>query len=323
MVQGKEKVVSYKVHDKVAVPREEWYVKENTHEPTFTNDEYDRLVNLLSRSMRTANGEGQVHLFSGYLRCGDCGKALQRRTAKGHVYYACRTYTEKSREKCSKHTVAEVELKEVILAVLRIQIGMADLSLCGNGKCVQENIDYIVRSTNSDVNKVGDHKALVRVVNTEVDHKTIRGAGIAGGTNCDLFQYLDKRIAEQKKELNKIEELSDGLYIDWKSGEITIDDFRRMKAKFNEQILRIHTVITNLEEEKQQSSQVKSAKTAAFELFLQNKNITKLDRNILTELTEMIYVYEQRRIAIGFNYRDIQAEQTSIKPRYDTGALIH
>jgi hypothetical protein len=266
MVQGKEKVVSYKVHDKVAVPREEWYVKENTHEPTFTNDEYDRLVNLLSRSMRTANREGQVHLFSGYLRCGDCGKALQRRTAKGHVYYACRTYTEKSREKCSKHTVPEVGLEEVILAVLRLQIGLADLSKC-------------------------DLKVLNRAVVTE-------------GTNGDSFKYLDKRIAEQKKRLIKIEELSDGLYIDWKSGEITIDDYRRMKARFDEQIIRIQTVIMNLEEEKQQMTQTDSNKAAALEEFLHHKNISKLDRSILIELTEMIYVYEYQKIVIQFTYRN-------------------
>ena len=32
MVQGKQRVVSYKVHDRVPVPEEEWFVKENTHE---------------------------------------------------------------------------------------------------------------------------------------------------------------------------------------------------------------------------------------------------------------------------------------------------
>jgi hypothetical protein len=207
---------------------------------------------------------------------------LQRRTAKGHVYYACRTYTEKSREKCSKHTVAEVDLKELILAVLRLQIGLAEL-----------------------------------------DHKVINVMGGEEGANGDLFKYLGKRIAEQKKELCKIEELSDGLYIDWKSGEITKDEYRRMKVRFDEQILRIQTVITNLEEEKQQTVQADRNKSAAFEEIQHHKNITKLDRSILTELTEMIYVYEKRKIAVWFNYKDIQVEHISTKPRYDTEALIH
>jgi DNA invertase Pin-like site-specific DNA recombinase len=259
MVQGKEKVVSYKVHDKVAVPREEWVVKENTHEPTFTNEEYDKLVNLLNRRMRTANGKGLLHLFSGYLRCGDCGKALQRRTAKGHVYYACRTYTDKSRDRCSKHAAAEVELEEVILAVLRIQIGLAELSECKGALSENEKASYHIGQ-------------------------------------------LEARIAKQKKELNKTKALSDGLYIDWKLGVITIDDYRRMKIRFDEQILRIQTVITNLEEEKQQAAQTDSNEATALEEFLYHKNIIKLDRSILTELTEMIYVYEYRKIVIQFTY---------------------
>ncbi|MDR0974587.1 MAG: recombinase family protein, partial [Ruminococcus sp.] len=93
MVQGKQRVVSYKVHDKVAVPEDEWIVKENTHEPTFTQDEYNRVERLLLRDTRTANGSRTLHLFSGFMRCFDCDKALERRCAKGYVYYACRTYT--------------------------------------------------------------------------------------------------------------------------------------------------------------------------------------------------------------------------------------
>ena len=33
MVQGKQTVISYKVHDKVAVPEEDWYMVPDTHEP--------------------------------------------------------------------------------------------------------------------------------------------------------------------------------------------------------------------------------------------------------------------------------------------------
>jgi hypothetical protein len=280
MVQGKEKVVSYKVHDKVAVPREEWVVKENTHEPTFTKDEYDRLVNLLSRSMRTANGKGQVYLFSGYLRCGDCGKALQRRTAKGHVYYACRTYTEKSREKCSKHTVAEADLREMILAVLRLQIGLADLSKCGMVEYGKKDERYALSTISLECDKSPDGNERA----------------------SDSTRRLEARITEEKKKIERLESMSDGLYIDWKSEEITIDEYRRMKVRFKDQISRIQEIITKLEEEKQQSSQKNSAKTAALELFLHNKNIIKLDRSILTELTEMIYVYEYRKIVIQFAY---------------------
>jgi hypothetical protein len=110
------------------------------------------------------------------------------------------------------------------------------------------------------------------------------------------------KIIEHKKEIEKLERLSDGLYADWKSGEITIDEYRRMKVRFEDQIRRMQEIITNLEEEKQQRLQVDIDKTSTIEEFLRHKNITKLDRSILIEMTDMIYVYEYRKIVIQFRY---------------------
>lgn len=53
MIQGKQRVVSYKVHDKVSVPEDEWFIKENTHEATFTQEEYDTLSRMLAKDTRT------------------------------------------------------------------------------------------------------------------------------------------------------------------------------------------------------------------------------------------------------------------------------
>ncbi|MDR0991775.1 MAG: recombinase family protein, partial [Ruminococcus sp.] len=63
MVQGRNRIVSYKVHDQIRVPENEWIIKENTHEPTFTQGEYETLMSLLRRDTRNANTERKVHLF--------------------------------------------------------------------------------------------------------------------------------------------------------------------------------------------------------------------------------------------------------------------
>ena len=43
---------------------------------------------------------------------------------------------------------------------------------------------------------------------------------------------LDKLLKTQEQELHKITNLCDNLYIDWKSGDLTRDEYHRMKAKF-------------------------------------------------------------------------------------------
>jgi len=126
MVQGRQRVVSYKVHDRISVPEDEWFVVHNTHEATFTQEEYDTLVRLLERDTRTPNGGRTVHLFSGFVRCSDCKKALHRKTSTGITYYFCRTYSEKSKEKCTKHSIREDLLANAVLAAIRVQIALLD-----------------------------------------------------------------------------------------------------------------------------------------------------------------------------------------------------
>ena len=122
MVQGKNRIVSYKIHDQIRVPEDEWFVKENTHEPTFSQEDYDTLIRMLKRDTRTANDNRQVYLFSGFLKCRDCGKALGRKSAKGITYYCCRTYTEKSKTACTKHSIRLDILERGVLVAIQTQI---------------------------------------------------------------------------------------------------------------------------------------------------------------------------------------------------------
>ena len=91
MVQGKQRVVSYKVHDRVTTSPNEWFIKENTHAPTFTQEEFDTAQRLLQRDTCTPAGGRKVYLFGGFVRCADCKKALRRNPSKGFAYYMCRT----------------------------------------------------------------------------------------------------------------------------------------------------------------------------------------------------------------------------------------
>lgn len=93
---------------------------------TASREEYAALERVLRRDTRTANGEGTVHLFSGFLRCFDCGKALQRKSANGRVYYACRTYTEKSSRRCTRHSIRLDVLEVAVLESVQAQVALLD-----------------------------------------------------------------------------------------------------------------------------------------------------------------------------------------------------
>lgn len=114
LVQGRQRVISYKVHQTQSVPPEEWYVVEGTHPPLVSPAVWARAAELAQQRTRRAPGRGEVHLFAGLLRCADCGRAMSRKTARGIVYYTCSTYRRKSKTACSKHTLREDALRRTV-----------------------------------------------------------------------------------------------------------------------------------------------------------------------------------------------------------------
>ena len=106
LAQGRSRVKSYKVHQIEAVPREEWVEVAGTHEAIIDYETFDKVQALLQRDTRTSPKGREVHLFSGFLKCADCGRAITRCVGKNNnVYYSCSTYKNRSRTACTMHSI--------------------------------------------------------------------------------------------------------------------------------------------------------------------------------------------------------------------------
>lgn len=125
MVQGRQRVKSYKIHTQEQVPENEWYIVENTHEPIIERPIFEKVQELLKRDTRTAPQKKKLYLFSGFLRCADCGKAMSRSQVKGTVYYFCRTYKDRSKTACTKHSIKHNRLEAAVLYAIQQQVYLA------------------------------------------------------------------------------------------------------------------------------------------------------------------------------------------------------
>ena len=127
MVQGVNQTVSYKVHDCKAVPREDWIIVENTHEPIIDKETFDRAQSLFNRHIRSSPVTKQTDLFSGLVRCADCGAVMSKKTNKlpygTYRYYKCST--KRKQGKCSNHTIRIDKLEKVVLTYLQKMIELA------------------------------------------------------------------------------------------------------------------------------------------------------------------------------------------------------
>ncbi len=79
MVQGKTRKVN---HHKLPVPRQEWIVVRNTHEPIISREMFDQTQRVLAEEAEKRAQKAKTpytpNLFQGKLFCMECGKPLHR-----------------------------------------------------------------------------------------------------------------------------------------------------------------------------------------------------------------------------------------------------
>ena len=125
LVQGRRRVKSYKVHQIEAVPEEEWVRVSDTHEAIIDRETFEKVQALSKRDTRTAPRKKELHLFSGFLRCADCGKSVTRSQSGQSYRYLCSTYKNRSRTACTMHAIKHERLEAAVLFAVRQQVHLA------------------------------------------------------------------------------------------------------------------------------------------------------------------------------------------------------
>lgn len=260
MRQGRQRVISYKVHKRETVPESDWFIKEDVVPPIIDRELFDAAQELHNRDTRTAPGKKEVYLFSGLLRCPDCGKSMTRHASRGYVYYHCRTKRDKGA--CTKHSIRLDVLEKAVLVTVQKQIELV------------ASLGSIIEEINA-----------APVLNTE-------------------SKRLNALYQLRTKELDKATAFADGLYVDWKSGEIPEDRYRRLKAEYAEKIERLQTEVKHIEDEREVYAQGISPEDPYLTTFLKHRNIQSLSRGLLVELVNTIYIHEGGEVEIDFNFAD-------------------
>ncbi len=125
LAQGKQSTPNHKVKKVFSKPKEEWVRAFDSHEPIISKDDFDLANSLILRDMRVAPNEETVYLFSGVVRCADCGMNMVRKTvprgSKKYIYYVCKNSKQK---KCKSHSVSAKLLEESVTAALKSHINV-------------------------------------------------------------------------------------------------------------------------------------------------------------------------------------------------------
>lgn len=116
---------SYKSKKTCYNPEENWLVFENTHEAIVDADTWAR-VQELRKNKRRPTRTGKTNMFSGIVRCADCGEKLYYCTSRNFEarqdHFVCSTSRLKGKEVCSTHFIRAVVLEQGVLSHMRFVI---------------------------------------------------------------------------------------------------------------------------------------------------------------------------------------------------------
>lgn len=264
MVQGKSRKINYKVKVSREIEPENWIKVEGTHEPIITREMFDCVQNLMKLDTRTSPEKESIYVFSGLLRCGDCGQNMVRRSVrkngKQYFYYHCSTF--KSGEGCSSHNISDVTLQKVVLNAIRNQIALI------------VKADAII----AQIENIPQQQFGIKVLDTQM-----KALGV---------------------EIQKYKDLKSNLYQDMIDGIITREEYRDIKQTFSQKIETAEESVRELERKKKRmlSNEMRTQKW--IEEFKQCQNIKTLDRKVAVMLLNRIVVYSSDRIEIHFNNED-------------------
>lgn len=262
VTQGKRKKIGYKIKKEKRLPIENWIIVENTHPAIIDKEIFNIVQNMISKNKNRRNNLND-YLLTGFLFCKECGHAIGiSKSNDKKRNYCACTYY----RKYSKHKICTPHTM--------------------NYDKLETAILNIVRNFCSNQIDISNFENILK--NASIKKKRL--------------QELKNKIEIIKKDIKKIEDSIDKVYIDKVKGTIDNACYCRVTDKLKyEMINRISSLekmqseLSSLENQKEDISYKKKV-----EEYL---SFEKPNRLLLANLIDKIYIHENNDVDIFFKIR--------------------
>ena len=260
--QGKREKINYKLDKVVSKNKSDWIEIEDNHEAIIDSHDFEIVQKLLKCDIKAKTVGEKADLFSGLLFCKDCNAQMTKKVDK-------RGKTPTVYYICSSynkgHNCSRHSIKQEELQRTVLEMIRHYIQYLGEYESVSEKIKEM-----------------------EVSY--------------ELFQKIDKRQEYTKKNKAKFELLKSSLYQDLKEGIIAEEEFYDMREFYTNRIVESELI---LEKQSKEIARLYK-KSLGNQNFLADikkyQNIGTLERGLLVRLVDKIYVLEDKKIEIQFNY---------------------
>ncbi len=208
---------SYKRKKRLVNDKEDMLIFEDIHEPVVSRDIFEKVTKRMSQGHHTKKKDGERNMFSGILRCADCGSIMHyhfNQANRNIEYFNC-PGNNKIRKTCNETHYVRVDfLEQVILTEVRRLAQFVRDNKETFMKIVQDTINSDKMEKNSFKKK--ELSALIsRDKELDVLFERIYEDNVAGKVSDDRFKKLSKRYEqEQASCIKRIKELEDEIEIE-------------------------------------------------------------------------------------------------------------
>lgn len=263
--QGKMSSPNYKIKKLKAKDEEDWVVVKDAHEAIITEDCFQLVQKLLNRDTQPMPGSDTVYPLSGMFFCGDCHESMIRYKAKRRDKYYQYYICSGNKRKRGCTSNHSIDVDKMHEKVLN---------------AIKLQISMVVEM--EELRKMYGNQAIINV----------------------KIKRIDELLEQNRIEVNKQQEFRMKLYENKVDGIITHDEYLSMKQRYTDKITALQKVIAELEQERAEVLENSELNCSWMQKFIENRNVTELDRQLVVTLIDKIEIFEDKRIEITFNFKD-------------------
>lgn len=251
----------------------DWITVEGMHEPIISREVF-QIVQEKVKSRKRPDAWGNYSLFAGLVKCGQCGSALNIRTANAKSQdkiFTCSKYNKYGVAHCSQHRISYDALYSIVL----------------------EQIRSCARAALSDEQEAADQLQ----ENCQADELAEREA-------------IQRSITEDSERIAALERIISRVYEDMVAGRITEENFTRIleRSQTEQTALKNRVALTRQRLDEQQQEQEDNSRW--LEIIKEYADIRELDAVTLNRLIQKIVIHEDRNgdtirqtVEIHFNFK--------------------
>lgn len=270
-VHNKQSTVSFKNKKVVRKPKDEWWKVEDTHEAIISKDIFEQVQDLIG-SRRREQKDGTTQLFSGLIKCADCGWALRfttnHTTKIPYSFYSCTQHASRGKGYCAAHYIRYDVLYPYVLSRLQYW--------------------------SQEAQRLDQDSLLQRLLKSEGKERT------------SVKNRAAAELKRAEKRQGEIDTVFAKLYEDRASEKITERNFLMLSQKYQSEQAELSEKIQTLQEQLVKVQQENSDAGRWVSLIKEYTDITELTAPLLNALIEKIVVHEAVKTADSSREQEVE-----------------